>query len=98
MELLFAVQIAFPRFRGNPVFVSRVCENPESDKSRKLESHIREKRKPGFHENAEMLFGLQIATPSAISASRRAARKCRKKHLSMLKSVYFRRAGFKKYL
>ena len=90
IALLFTLRTAFPRFRGNPVSVSRACEIPVSVTYRISNSHIRVKRKPGFHENAEMRFELWISSPFAISASRRAARKCKKTHFFRRKSVSFR--------
>ena len=80
MALLFTVQIAFPRFRGNPDFVSRVREDPVSVIYRDSSSETREERVPGFHENAGMHFETVIISPFAISASRRAARKCQDTH------------------
>ena len=47
----------------------------------------REERVPGFHGNAEMHFETVISSPFAISASRRAARKCKKTHFFRRKSV-----------
>ena len=75
------------------VFVeTRFCflahfRNRHPDKSRIRDSELREAAKPGSHENAELQFGQQIATPNEISASRRAARKLKKQHYFMWKSV-----------
>ena len=52
-------------------------------------SEMREEAKSGFHENAELQFGQQIATPNEISASRRAARKCRMTHFLRYRNESF---------
>ena len=58
-------------------------------------SRAREERIPGFHENAELQFELGIRCPFAISASRRAARKCKKTHYFRLRSVCSRKESYR---
>ena len=79
-EALFLAHIAFPRFRENPELIPRVFQKSASDKSRMSISETREERVPGFHENAEMRSETRMSSQSAISASRRAAQKCKKTH------------------
>ena len=80
-------QIAFPHFRGSPELVPSAFQESNPGKSRIPISETREERVPGFHENAEMRFETVIDSPFAISASRRAAKKCKKTHYFTLKSV-----------